>query len=583
MVNVDIIVKMIDQTQSGASGVTKSLAGFGAVLTVATVSLEAFKKAMEMSEEAAQMQRLADAGTEVARQMGGNMDLIVQKVKEASRGTVSEMDIIASANKAMMLGLGADADQLANLMEIAAFRGRAMGVSTTQAFDDIVRGIGRASPMILDNLGIVVSAKETYDTYAEQIGKSANELTKAEKTQALLNAVLLSGNDLLDKAGGLAEDNASAFERWNAELENTQAYITGTVLPMSRLADMGSDLLVSFRELADNGFGYGGEKLNLFSLLLELGEKRVANMKDEMYAANDANAAHAEALNEVATVAEEVYIPSLEEQAEALKAVTEANEGLLSLTQSISEANRDYDESIVELTAKQTDLNAQIDEAILKYGENSSQVAALREKYAEVGESVEEAAAKHRDAMNSITYDLMIAKLKADGFTDAEYAVAIAAGTALGQIDKGSADTALAMDKITTAALANGTNMDKFGDVIETVMADGVISTEELTDALAQIDTTEAQDSMSGLQSSLDELSTDEATAEVDAYLKVLNSIPGEIITRVKVETDLSELPTRPPGNPGKYSDGQSGQVINIYNSNITLAVSEEAAGMMYR
>ena len=33
-------------------------------------------------------------------------------------------------------------------------RGRAMGLSTTQAFGDIVTGIGRMSPLILDNLGI---------------------------------------------------------------------------------------------------------------------------------------------------------------------------------------------------------------------------------------------------------------------------------------------------------------------------------------------------------------------------------------------------------------------------------------------
>ena len=107
-------------------------------------------------------------------------------------------------------------------MEVAAFRGRQMGLSTTQAFNDIVTGIGRMSPLILDNLGIMVDANTTFTDYAASIGKTSNELTGMEKRQALLNRVLEEGNSQLEAAGGLTLDHAAKLERLNAFLKDTE-------------------------------------------------------------------------------------------------------------------------------------------------------------------------------------------------------------------------------------------------------------------------------------------------------------------------------------------------------------------------
>ena len=166
------------------------------------------------------MLRLEEAGESLARSFGTSMDTIVDAVREASFSTISDMDIIASANRAMMLGVAKDAETISSLMQVAMARGRAMGLSTKQAFEDIVTGIGRASPMILDNLGIVLDAENTYKEYAESIGKSAQELTKAEKIQALTYATIREGNKLIEDQGGLALDAAGNFEQLTAEIKN---------------------------------------------------------------------------------------------------------------------------------------------------------------------------------------------------------------------------------------------------------------------------------------------------------------------------------------------------------------------------
>lgn len=195
---------------------TSLMAGVGGIVAAGF----ALKKVFDFGKEGAGMMRLQDAGESLAASFGTSMDTIVDAVREASFSTISDMDIIAAANKAMMLGVATDAKTMASLMQVAMARGRAMGLSTAQAFNDIVTGIGRASPMILDNLGIVLDAESTYSKYATSIGKAASELTKAEKVSALTYATIKEGSKLIDDQGGIALDTAGKIEAMEAAFKN---------------------------------------------------------------------------------------------------------------------------------------------------------------------------------------------------------------------------------------------------------------------------------------------------------------------------------------------------------------------------
>ena len=140
--------------------------GFGAVASAAV----AMGKAWQFSEQAAQLERLRASSDALAEHYGANMTDMVSTLRTASQGTIADTDLMLSANKAMMLGVTANSDQMANLLQIAALRGRAMGEDVTKAFNDIVVGIGRMSPRILDNLGIVIDSDTAYEKYAESIG-----------------------------------------------------------------------------------------------------------------------------------------------------------------------------------------------------------------------------------------------------------------------------------------------------------------------------------------------------------------------------------------------------------------------------
>lgn len=423
-------------------------ASYASALSIVTAGVTAFVKAFDMGEIAAQNERLVTAGHEMASQFGGDMDLIIKKIQEASHYSVSEMDIIASANKAMMLGLGADAEQLANLMEIAAFRGRAMGLSTTQAFDDIVRGIGRASPLILDNLGIVIDAEATYKAYADSIGVSKDELTKAQKTQALLNRVLEEGNGMLEKAGGLALDNASHYERWNAELENTKNLLLENALGMSRFASMGADFLSTFQTLMSDDISNWLQPFELFS---EFAEKRIAAGKLELQALRLEGTAWAEnqknnlvIVRQSAEVQAE-YVESLVMTEEQIKEATKAYQAQLDLIGSLTNEIQKYADKETDLQAKHDELIAKKQQLIAQgWGPESEKITEINAKLSENEMAMQQNAEQAELAGRRRILSMLEQQLAMDGLNASETAYLLDLGLKWGVYSQQAVDAAKA-------------------------------------------------------------------------------------------------------------------------------------------
>jgi len=200
-----------------------AMTAFGASVTAAAGL--AVKAAAEVEQTKGAFQRLAKANGESA-------DDILKALKESSKGTISANDLMLAANRAMVLGVAKNTTQFTKLMEIARDRSRAMGSTATQAFNDIVTGIGRGSPLILDNLGIIVDLTEANQDYAKAVGKATNQLTEADKQQALLNAVLKQGETSIDRTALATLTTAERFQQLKAQISDTAATLGTALLPI---------------------------------------------------------------------------------------------------------------------------------------------------------------------------------------------------------------------------------------------------------------------------------------------------------------------------------------------------------------
>jgi len=190
--------RAIKSTEKGFKGLTGKLKTGALAIVGALASVTGALKLLESAGERLGQKRSLERTLE---SQGDSIDELVPKLRSLANNQIATSDIILASNRALALGISKD--DLPGLLEAATKASVALGISATQAFNDITTGVGRASPLILDNLGIVVDAVKIYADLAESLGVATEELTKQQKTAALSKAVM-------ENASKGAEDFATA-------------------------------------------------------------------------------------------------------------------------------------------------------------------------------------------------------------------------------------------------------------------------------------------------------------------------------------------------------------------------------------
>jgi len=177
------------------------------------------KKALDISKESAEYNQSLNA---LNRATGGHAQEMVDHLKRISDGTISNKDIVLTANRAMALGVADDMDTIGKFLDIARLKGEKLGLSTTQAFDNIVTGLGRGSPLILDNLGIVTKGWE----------EEAKAAGVAYDKQFIMNKVLQEGSKELEAMGPRVLSAKDKFEQMGASADNLKLIIGERLQPL---------------------------------------------------------------------------------------------------------------------------------------------------------------------------------------------------------------------------------------------------------------------------------------------------------------------------------------------------------------
>lgn len=201
-------------------GLKSGLLGIVGPAAAATATIAALKGALDLTVAGENVNRVERGFQNLARQAGQSGDAILSALRKASGGEISDLNLELATDKGLLLGVANTAQQFADIMEVARDRAAKMGITTTQAYDDITTGIGRESPRILDNLGIIVDADAAHKAYAQSIGKTVEQLSKAERIEALRNAVIAQGKSGIDAATTAANDQANGFSRLSASWDN---------------------------------------------------------------------------------------------------------------------------------------------------------------------------------------------------------------------------------------------------------------------------------------------------------------------------------------------------------------------------
>lgn len=137
---------------------------------------------------------------------------LLADLRKATRGTVSDLELMTAAVQAENFKI--PLDQLSTLLEFARRRAKSTGESVDFLMKSIVTGIGRKSPLILDNLGISTTRlKEALDgastasssiaDVTEAVGKVAREELKGMGNETTtFKDSLLSLRSTMTNVGG---------------------------------------------------------------------------------------------------------------------------------------------------------------------------------------------------------------------------------------------------------------------------------------------------------------------------------------------------------------------------------------------
>lgn len=186
----------------------------------------------DLAKEGANLLLIEGAFNSVAESAGETGSAVLSAMQKATAGTVPAVEMMQSYNLAAQLIGKEFANNLPNAMEPLMKVAGATGDSMGYLMDSLVRGVGRLSPMILDNLGIQVNLNEAYETFAKENGLVASELTKTEQQMALMNQVteLLSRNT--EALPDVTDSAQVAFAQWDATLADTKATIGAGLIPL---------------------------------------------------------------------------------------------------------------------------------------------------------------------------------------------------------------------------------------------------------------------------------------------------------------------------------------------------------------
>jgi hypothetical protein len=198
--NLDTALK--NQGNSANSLASKFGNLYGAVQTVVGAAI--IRQVASFTVEMARLAGNTEGVQRAFERAFPNSFTILQRLKEATHGTVTEFELMQRTLQATNLGLGVE--QLPELFEFAAIRAQQTGESVDYLVDSIVRGIGRKSPLILDNLGIsAVRLKEKFD------GAALASQSVADVTRAVAEIAA----EEMGKMGGHVDTAATKVDQMN--------------------------------------------------------------------------------------------------------------------------------------------------------------------------------------------------------------------------------------------------------------------------------------------------------------------------------------------------------------------------------
>ena len=220
--SADRALKGTAQASSGASknfskmsqGITGGLVPAYATLAANLFAVDALFRFLKSS---ADFRVLTQGQLAFAAATGVAYKSLAKDLQDATKNMINFRD--AAQAGAIGRAAGLSAGQLNELSEAAFTVSMALGRDVTDSFNRLIRGVTKAEPELLDELGIVLRLEEATTKYAASLNLNKNQLSIYQKSQAVVNEVLDQAERKFGKINEIMEPNANAIAQLGVAAE----------------------------------------------------------------------------------------------------------------------------------------------------------------------------------------------------------------------------------------------------------------------------------------------------------------------------------------------------------------------------
>lgn len=237
-------------------GIIDQLAAIPLPVFLAVAAIVALTKAfLDLGARGAPLQELGLSFDRITASIGINSQKLLKDLQVASEGTIANFDLIKVASNALVGTSGGLGKSLGNtlpeLLKIARTQADATGKSVTELFDNLVQGIKKGTPKLIESTGLVIDQKAAYQDYSKQLGITVTQLSDTDKSMALLGATLDAGTASMNVFTGAVESNADKLDRQQATITNIVDTFAIAVQPAFGIVlDSTQKVLNIFQQLA---------------------------------------------------------------------------------------------------------------------------------------------------------------------------------------------------------------------------------------------------------------------------------------------------------------------------------------------
>lgn len=205
-------IASIDQQLQGIQKTGSEVPSLFTKIGAAIGGAFALQKIIRFGFEAVQLAAKAEGVERAFNNL--NQPGLLDNLRRATRGTVSDLELMQVSMRAANFKI--PLTELSTLLEFAKKRATQTGQEVDYLVNSIIDGIGRKSPLVLDNLGISAAELQQEFKKTGDFGKAAANIISRE----------------MSKMGDVIDTTADQMARLNAEIENQKVKLGKDIQPL---------------------------------------------------------------------------------------------------------------------------------------------------------------------------------------------------------------------------------------------------------------------------------------------------------------------------------------------------------------